>query len=87
MISETVFEYIRGNWPVVLFATVVITYSLYAFIKNYVRILQIKARKRTLEKELADLRAKYSEQAAKLEARVANLKEKLKEKNRFLKRG
>lgn len=85
MIIQAAMGYINGHlWVVIVFA-VLMFYSLYTLVKNYSAANKIRDRQKTIKKELADLEAKYSEQAAKLEARLKNLKEKLKNKDKFKK--
>lgn len=87
MITGTAIEYIIRHWPIVLFGTVVVIYSLYALIRNYLILYQFKAKKKKLQKELADLQTKYNAKVAVLEARMASLRGKLKEKDKFLIKG
>jgi uncharacterized protein HemX len=84
---ETVIGLFRNFWVALILAAFALSYSLYVVFRNYSRVNEFQNKKKELQKELADLEVKYSEGAARLEARIKALKEKLKHKDNFINRG
>jgi len=87
MIIQSVVGYINGHLLTVMIFAALMAYALYTLIKDYSVGNKMRDKRKMLKKELADLEVKYSEKTARLEARLNDLKEKLKEKDKFLKRG
>lgn len=86
MTTEFIIEYIRLYWWLPLFC-VIAFYTFYTLIKLHLKRKKIKDKKKGLQKKLAGLEAEYGEKAKKLEENMEMLKAKLKEKDKFLRRG
>lgn len=70
MTTETIIEYLRGSWWIVLFCIAMTTYFIYTFIRDHIRIKEVRERKVELEKERAALEAEYEVKAKKLEEKL-----------------
>jgi len=80
MESELIIQYVRHNWWVLLFIICMTSYFVYSFVKDYVQRARLIKRKKEFEKELGELNVRYEKQVKELEG-------KMKEKEKFIKKG